>query len=55
MLFRSKVQEAGLVDDAEEFNDYLGSHNYANFLQPGTYEIKKGSNFRQIAEILTNK
>ncbi len=54
-MVSQKVQEAGLVDDAEEFNDYLGSHNYANFLQPGTYEIKKGSNFRQIAEILTNK
>lgn len=50
-----KVFEAGLVDDAEEFNDYLGDHGYDNLLQPGTYHIKKGASFQQIAEILTNK
>lgn len=50
-----KVFEAGLVDDAEEFNNYLGDHGYDNLLQPGTYHIKKGASFQQIAEILTNK
>lgn len=50
-----KVFEAGLVDDAEEFNDYLGDHGYDNLLQPGTYHIKKGASFQQIAEMLTNK
>lgn len=50
-----KVFEAGLVEDAEEFNNYLGDHGYDNSLQPGTYHIKKGASFQQIAEILTNK
>lgn len=47
--------EAGLVSNADEFNQYLGDNGYANFLQPGTYHIKKGATFEQIAEILTNK
>ena len=50
-----KVFEAGLVDDAEEFNNYLGDHGYDNLLQPGTYHINNGASFQQIAEILTNK
>lgn len=47
--------EVGLVSNADEFNQYLGDNGYANFLQPGTYHIKKGASFEQIAKILTNK
>lgn len=54
-MVSQKIFEAGLVDDAEEFNKYLGDNGYASFLQPGTYHIKKGASFQQIAEILTNK
>ncbi len=51
----AKVFEAGLVDSADEFNDYLGSHDYDNALQPGTYEVEMGASFKEIAEILTKK
>lgn len=51
----AKVFEAGLVDSADEFNGFLGSHDYDNQLQPGTYEIEKGSSFEQIAKILTSR
>lgn len=54
-MVSAKVFEAGLVDDADEFNSYLGSHDYDNMLQPGTYKIKKGSSFQQIAKILTRQ
>lgn len=54
-MVSAKVFEAGLVEDADEFNSYLGSHDYDNQLQPGTYKIKKGSSFRQIAQILTRQ
>lgn len=54
-MVSAKVFEAGLVDDADEFNAYLGSHDYDNMLQPGTYKIKKGSSFQQIAKILTRQ
>ncbi len=54
-MVSAKVFEAGLVDNADEFNSYLGDHDYDNMLQPGTYKIKKGSSFRQIARILTRQ
>lgn len=54
-MVSAKVFEAGLVEDADEFNSYLGSHDYDNQLQSGTYKIKKGSSFRQIAQILTRQ
>lgn len=54
-MVSAKVFEAGLVEDADEFNSYLGAHDYDNQLQPGTYKIKKGSSFRQIAQILTRQ
>lgn len=50
-----KVQEAGLVEDAEDFNSFMGANGYANNLQPGTYKIKKGATYKQIAEILTSR
>ncbi|MDE7313935.1 MAG: hypothetical protein K2N87_20315 [Eubacterium sp.] len=54
-MVSAKVFEAGLVDSADEFNSYLGANDYDNMLQPGTYKIKKGSSFRQIAQILTRQ
>lgn len=54
-MVSAKVFEAGLVDDADEFNSFLGSNDYDNMLQPGIYKIKKGSSFRQIAQILTRQ
>ncbi len=54
-IVSSKVKEAGLVEDAADFNAYLGAHGYDNLLQPGTYEIEKGASFSQIAQILTSR
>ena len=51
----AKVFEAGLVESADEFNAFLGSNNYDNQLQPGTYEITKGASFEEIARILTTR
>ena len=51
----AKVFEAGLVESADEFNAFLGSNNYDNQLQPGTYEITKGASFDEIARILTSR
>lgn len=54
-MVSAKVFEAGLVESADEFNSYLGAHDYDNMLQPGTHIIPKGSNFQQIAQILTSR
>ena len=54
-MVSAKVFDAGLVESADEFNSYLGAHDYDNKLQPGTHKIPKGSTFRQIAQILTTR
>ncbi len=54
-MVSAKVYEAGLVESADEFNSYLGAHDYDNKLQPGTHTIPKGASFRQIAQILTTR
>lgn len=51
-IISHRVARAGLVESAEEFNDYLGANDYDNRLRPGTYEIKKGATFEEIAKIL---
>lgn len=48
----AKLFEAGLIDNAGEFNDFLGNNGYDNQLQQGTFKIEKGSSFEQIAEAL---
>lgn len=50
-----KLQEAGLVDNAKAFNDYLVQKNYDNSILPGVYEIPKGSTYEEIAVLLTTK
>ncbi|MCR4998858.1 MAG: endolytic transglycosylase MltG [Lachnospiraceae bacterium] len=51
----SKLQQAGLVDSGNRFNNYLEDNNYDNVIQPGTYTIPKGSTYEEVAEIITNR
>ena len=50
-----KLLKAGLIDDAEIFNKYLAEKNYDNLIQPGNYEIPKGSDYDAIIKIITEK
>ena len=50
-----KLAEAGLVDDAKAFNDYLVQKDYDNAILPGVYEIPKGATYEEIAVLLTTK
>ena len=45
---------AGLIEDAEEFRKYMGSHNYADSIHVGEFEIPRGSTYEEIANILIN-
>ena len=51
----SKLQQAGIVDSGNRFNNYLEDNNYDNVIQPGTYTIPKGSTYEEVAEIITNR
>ncbi|WP_046173837.1 endolytic transglycosylase MltG [Domibacillus indicus] len=48
------LKEAGLVDDAEAFNQYLTETGYANRLQTGSFTFQPGMTDEKLAEILTN-
>lgn len=50
-----KLEEVGLIDDAEAYNNFLVEENYDNFINPGVYDIPKGATYEEIAVLLTTK
>ncbi len=49
------VKEAGLVEDASEFDKYLCDKGYARYIRVGMFEIPANSSYEEIAKILTGK
>jgi len=47
-----KLYEAGLVDSAVEYNQYLIENGYARRLRPGNHEIPVGATDEEMAKIL---
>ena len=50
-----KLQVAGLVENASEYDAYLMQHGYDKKISVGTVEIKKGSTWLEIAEKLSER
>lgn len=50
-----KLEDAGIIEDAEDFNDYLCENEYASNIQNGKFTIKSDMTYREIAEIITSK
>lgn len=51
----NRLQEAGLVEDAKSFDNYLCNNGYSRSINPGTYEIVPGTPKEEIAKIITGK
>lgn len=49
-----KLQEAGLIEDASEFDTYLVENGYANRIRVGEHVLKKGMSFHDIAEAISD-
>lgn len=49
------IEDAGLIEDAEDFNDFLTDNGYASYISVGTYEIKMGADYSEIARIITRQ
>ena len=47
-----RLQEAGLVEDAREFDAYLVDNGYSKSIRTGTYEIPLGATWEEIADII---
>ncbi|MBE5923713.1 MAG: endolytic transglycosylase MltG [Lachnospiraceae bacterium] len=49
-----KLQELGIIDDASKFDDYLIEHGYANRISVGTHKVKKGMDYKTIADLISD-
>ena len=50
-----QLYEAGLVENAKAFDNYLCNNGYSRSINPGTYEITPGTSEEEIAKIITGK
>lgn len=50
-----QLYEAGLVEDAKAFDNYLCNNGYSRSISDGTYEITPGTSEEEIAKIITGK
>ena len=50
-----QLQEAGLVENAKTFDNYLCNNGFSRSIHPGTYEIAPGTTEEEIAKIITGK
>mgnify|MGYP000248319140 CR=1 FL=1 len=50
-----KLEEAGIVKNWREFNEYLTSNGYSERLQTGTHSFNSEMGFNEIAEILVSR
>ena len=47
-----KLEEAGLVEDAREFDNYLAENGHSRTIRTGTYNIPVGSSWEEIVDII---
>lgn len=50
-----KLEEAGVVFSASDYDDYLCQNGYDKRLRTGTFQIPKGASNEQIAKIVTSQ
>lgn len=50
-----KLLELGVIEDTEEFREYMSSRGLDGLIQSGEFSIPKNATHKEIAEILTNK
>lgn len=50
-----QLESFGLIDNAEEFDNYLIEHGYANRISVGTHILRKGMTKEEIAVAISDK
>ena len=51
----SKLEAAGVIDDADDFNNYLIANGYDSYIQPGEVNIPADASYEDIAKLLVTK
>lgn len=49
------LQDAGIIENASDFDSYLMKNGYATKIEIGTYEFNNSMSYQEIAEELTKK
>ncbi|RLQ98223.1 endolytic transglycosylase MltG [Falsibacillus albus] len=49
----NELEKAGIVDNGQDFNDYLIKHKYQLILQIGEYDLMSNMDYETIAKIIT--
>ncbi|MEK4301692.1 hypothetical protein MKY30_20230 [Oceanobacillus sp. FSL W8-0428] len=47
------LEDAGIIDDARDFNDFLEDNDLSGSVKPGTYEVDSEMSFDEIGDIIT--
>ncbi|MDQ0224865.1 hypothetical protein CHH83_08250 [Bacillus sp. 7586-K] len=47
------LEQNGIIEDSFQFDQYLIKNNYHQKVQLGTFQVKKGMDFHQLAEAIT--
>lgn len=50
-----EMEEAGIIDSADEFDDFIEKNGYGKKIRAGKYSIPKGANFETIAKIISHE
>ena len=50
-----ELYEAGVIDDMWEFDHYIEDHGLGHYIRAGTYELKVGDSYENIANIITHR
>lgn len=48
-----RMQELGLIEDYQDFDDYLCDHGYSRYVNSGVYKIAQGLSYEELAKIIT--
>lgn len=50
-----KLEKAGVIEDADDFNKYMSENGFDNLIQPGNYTIPKDADYDEIIKMITEK
>ncbi|TFB23801.1 hypothetical protein E3U55_03025 [Filobacillus milosensis] len=50
----NELETAQIIDNADEFNNYLEQNNYSRQIQLGEYQLNNSMSFNEIADVITN-
>ncbi len=50
-----EMEQAGIIDDADAFDEYIEKNGYGKLVRSGKYDIPVGADFETIAKIITRQ